>query len=366
MRLPLLSALLSTAAALALAAAAHAQTDPTVLMIEGTGSAPADLVGQTVYATGGDADDVAGAPEGWTPVGVIEEIGASDEVVRIAFVAEVMPEGEAAVGEVPASQLRLIADADNPGRYFVLLDAEGTPLADRLADAGPSGEGASVSGGGEALEGDVVVIEPEPLDPAEAEPEVVVVEPEPLPETGADPQAEPLLEGEIPEAERLREVDITDPDAPPIEDATNVVPAEDAGDEALVPEIRAETEMTSPSHTAAVPGEETGGLMRPAAAPEDFSAVDMGTMDLTQLLGVRVYTLDDDHIGEIDRWVGEAPGRLPEGAVVNVGGFLGIGDREVAVGTDLMTLMAGADSNDLRVYVELTREQIEDLPELPD
>ena len=158
--------------------------------------------------------------------------------------------------------------------------------------------------------------------------------------------------------EPLREVDITDPDAPPIEDAENVVPADDAGQ---VTELRAETEVTSPTHTAATEGDATA-TMRPGVAPEDFAVADMATMDPTQLLGVRVYTMDDDNVGEIDRWIGEGTGGLPEGAVVNVGGFLGVGEREIAIDTELMTLMADADGNDMRVYIEMTEEQLEELP----
>ena len=172
-------------------------------------------------------------------------------------------------------------------------------------------------------------------------------------------------------------MDITDPDAPPIENAENVIPERDAGDQAQVPLIKAETGLTSPSHTAPMTAGASGqaiaqtngiasatGMMRPASAPENFAVADMATMDVTQLLGTRVYGVNDERLGEIDRWIGEAPGQLPEAAVVDVGGFLGLGERQVAIGTDLLTLMTDVDGNDLRVYVALTEEQIEELPEI--
>ena len=105
-----------------------------------------------------------------------------------------------------------------------------------------------------------------------------------------------------------------------------------------VPGIGAETELSSPAHEAAVPGEavepsaapiegETSGSGAVASdiAPEGFTVADMSTMDPDQLLNVRVYSGDDEELGEIDRWIGEGSGGLPQAAVVDVGGFLGIG-----------------------------------------
>lgn len=164
-----------------------------------------------------------------------------------------------------------------------------------------------------------------------------------------------------------RVVDITDPDAPPIEDAENVIPAEEA-------ELKAETGVTSPTHTAPTPGEEAelSGVERSESAtgiafppaPEGFSVADIGTMDPTELLGVRVYSAADERIGEIDRWLGEAEGRLPEGAVVELGGFIGLADREVAIETERLSLLTDVDGNDMRVYVDMSQEQIEALPDL--
>ena len=334
------SLMLGTVATLALAAGAQAQAD---LVIEGTEAAPDDLLGKTVYAAGegargatGETGDLSDVPKGWVAIGVIEELTPPGGGIEIVFAPEMMEEDDAVSAKVSAERLRLIPDRDDPeGGYFVLLDVAGTPLAEVLEDAGhepmPAAGEAEVLGEG-ATTADGAELAPEP------DPDVVVVETEP------DADAEPL-----------REVDITDPDAPPIEDATNVVPEGDPSDEAVVPEIAAETEMTSPSHTAAMPAL---GTTSPAIAPEEFTLVDASTMDPTQLLKVRVYSADGDNIGEIDRWVGEPP----EAAVVDVGGFLGLGDREVAIGTGLLTLMASADGNDMRIYVEMTEAEIEGLP----
>ncbi len=342
--------MLGTAAALALAAGARAQTGTVAPTIEGTGTVPGDLAGRPVYAVEGDAGDTAlltDVPPGWIEVGVIEELAAAGGGVEVAFAPGLMAEDEATSAEVPAERLRLIPDRDDPGNYFVLLDVAGTPLASVIEGAGRDRPAVAAD---EPPEGAAVM-----ADEAELAPE-----PEPEPEPGA----EVVVISPEAEAEPLREVDIADPDAPPIEDATEVVPESDPGDGARVPEIAAETGLTSPTGTAAMPAE--GVVAPPGVAPEGFAVADMSTMDPTQLLGVRVYSGDDERIGEIGRWIGEATGRFPEAAVVNVGGLLGLGEREVAIPSDRLTLMADADGNDLRVYVEMTGAEIEGLPEIAD
>ena len=152
-----------------------------------------------------------------------------------------------------------------------------------------------------------------------------------------------------------RVVDITDPDAPPIENAETVIPEEEA-------ELKAETGLASPTHTA--PTTEADGREAFPDAPEGFSMADMGTMDPTELLGVRVYAEGDEQVGEIDRWIGESSGRLPAGAVLDMGGFLGMAEREVAVETERLTLLTDDDGNGMRVYVDMTEEQLGALPEV--
>ena len=273
----------------------------------------------------------------------------------MSFAPGLMEDQDATSAQVSAERLRLVPDRDEPGNYFVLFDPTGTPLASMIGEAEHGGlrvadaEEPPAEG---ALAGDEAKLaaepEPEAMVPEAVVPEAVVIVPE-----EDDTSSEPL-----------REVDITDPDAPPIEDATNVVPESDPADEARVPQIAADTGLTSPSHTAAMPAE--GVAAPPDRAPEDFAVADMSTMDPTQLLAVRVYSGDDERIGEIDRWIGEAPGHFPDAAVVNVGGFLGLGDREVAIPSDRLTLMVDTNGNGMRVYVEMTEEEIEGLPEVAD
>ncbi len=51
-----------------------------------------------------------------------------------------------------------------------------------------------------------------------------------------------------------------------------------------------------------------------------------------------------------------------EGAVVKVGGFLGIGEKAIEVKADTMTVMTKNNGKDVRIYVNLTQQQLKQLP----
>jgi sporulation protein YlmC with PRC-barrel domain len=86
-----------------------------------------------------------------------------------------------------------------------------------------------------------------------------------------------------------------------------------------------------------------------------------GTMTLEELVGTRVYTAQDDRIGEIDNVVINEKGDIL-GAVLGVGGFIGIGEKDVIVTFDSLTLLQETDGSALRAYVDATEESMEELP----
>jgi sporulation protein YlmC with PRC-barrel domain len=72
-----------------------------------------------------------------------------------------------------------------------------------------------------------------------------------------------------------------------------------------------------------------------------------------------VYSTNGEEIGDIDEVLVNASGQ-PVAVSVEVGGFLGIGDREVIVQLNQLRL------DGQRFVVSLTREQIEALPRWDD
>ncbi|QND68328.1 PRC-barrel domain containing protein [Mesorhizobium loti] len=145
-----------------------------------------------------------------------------------------------------------------------------------------------------------------------------------------------------------------------------------------VPATMASTEPAATA-PAAVPSDATA----PAAAPTDKTAEapaapDASAPDQTQTAAIDKSTLTEMPVGEIrgddlkgttvyganDAKVGEigdvvlAPDNKTDAVIVDVGGFLGIGEKEVAVGVDNLKFMTDKDGKKY-LYTTFTKEQLE-------
>ncbi|ASJ71077.1 PRC-barrel domain-containing protein [Granulosicoccus antarcticus] len=80
-----------------------------------------------------------------------------------------------------------------------------------------------------------------------------------------------------------------------------------------------------------------------------------------QLTGARVYTGSDDDIGEVSGLLldGDTVSRV----VIDVGGFLGIGEKPVALDMADLEVMQYPNEGEVRVRVQMDKEQLEALPE---
>lgn len=104
-------------------------------------------------------------------------------------------------------------------------------------------------------------------------------------------------------------------------------------------------------HTAVAPMIEREGYM--AATPEDLTA--------EKLTGARVYGVGDEDVGEIGALLLTADGQVDR-AVIDVGGFLGMGERPVAVPLTELTIIRNDGGDDIRVYIESSQEALEARP----
>lgn len=86
---------------------------------------------------------------------------------------------------------------------------------------------------------------------------------------------------------------------------------------------------------------------------------DLTTEDLT---GARVYGPGDEDVGEISELLLTDDGQLDR-AVIDVGGFLGMGERPVAVTFDELQIVRTDNGDDLRVYIDSSQEALEQQPE---
>ena len=126
-------------------------------------------------------------------------------------------------------------------------------------------------------------------------------------------------------------------------------------------------EVSIPSG-AEVPSPATGQIVEKAEGterldPEDLRELDLEPIELTaeNLTGARVYDAEDAWIGEVDRLILGDDG-APAQAIVDVGGFLGLGEKPVALPMEEVDFVRVNDGQDLRMEVPMTKEELEALP----
>lgn len=119
--------------------------------------------------------------------------------------------------------------------------------------------------------------------------------------------------------------------------------------------------MTEPT-TAPTMGTETA----PAAdatesSREGYSPMMTEALTSETLEGARVYSSDDEWVGSISELVMDDTGQISE-VIVDVGGFLGIGKKPVALTMSELELLQETDGDDVRAYAPMSKDQLEALP----
>ncbi|MFY1709109.1 PRC-barrel domain-containing protein [Tritonibacter scottomollicae] len=88
--------------------------------------------------------------------------------------------------------------------------------------------------------------------------------------------------------------------------------------------------------------------------------VELAQMTTDELLGAAAYGSNDEWVGEVSELTLTDEGKL-DAIILDVGGFLGIGEKAVALEVDKVEITrVGGD--DLRAHVQATEEQLEAMP----
>lgn len=123
--------------------------------------------------------------------------------------------------------------------------------------------------------------------------------------------------------------------------------------------MRTNATMTSSTTTAdaTTAGETTDG----ARAVDGYASVVTGSITSEQLMGVRVYGPNDEDVGEISDLVLDAKG-TPAQVIVDVGGFLGMGEKPVAIDVTELQMLQANDGGMYRANIRMTEDQLKTLP----
>ncbi len=82
----------------------------------------------------------------------------------------------------------------------------------------------------------------------------------------------------------------------------------------------------------------------------------------SKLIGASVYGPSDDSIGDINDVIIGADGQI-KAVVVGVGGFLGVGEKNVALPFDALTVTRKADSSSIqKITVSYTKDELKNAP----
>jgi PRC-barrel domain len=142
--------------------------------------------------------------------------------------------------------------------------------------------------------------------------------------------------------------------------ADTAAAADDTTNIPVVDEALGATE-TDPEAVAPDATAEAGPADGTMMTVDGYTAVDTAGISAEQLQGVRVYGPNDEDLGEIAEFVLDDAG-APAQVIVDVGGFLGIGEKPVAIDVTALQMMQETDGDTLRAYVQMTRQELESLP----
>ena len=123
-------------------------------------------------------------------------------------------------------------------------------------------------------------------------------------------------------------------------------------------------ERTPPAPAASV-AEQTADATTaatPEVAPAEAAiepAAGMPGMRASEIIGAKVNSADGTNIGEISEVIVQSNGSI-DGVIVDVGGFLGMGEKPVLLGWN--DLSFGGNANDVVVSTALSKEQLNSLP----
>lgn len=106
---------------------------------------------------------------------------------------------------------------------------------------------------------------------------------------------------------------------------------------------------------------ETDDTVTSAINRENLQARGLDQIRADELIGSTVYGANEEDIGDVGDVIMSQDGQV-EAILVDVGGFLGIGTREVAIGLDNIEFMVD-DRENWFVYTPFTQDQLENQPE---
>ena len=118
------------------------------------------------------------------------------------------------------------------------------------------------------------------------------------------------------------------------------------------------TDAMDAAPTDDVATDTTTETMRDPMVRDGYVVAEADYLTSDKLVGAAVYDANDEEIGNVDTLILSAEGQVTQ-AVIDVGGFLGIGEKPVALDLADIDILRNEAGDDVRVYLTKTREELE-------
>lgn len=126
----------------------------------------------------------------------------------------------------------------------------------------------------------------------------------------------------------------------------------------------AQSDTHSDQDTLAVTEMDNPRMFRGAAPTvlrDGYQSVHWHQMTAEELTGAPVFDASDQDVGEVHSLVLSDDGTL-EGAIIDVGGFLGIGEKPVLMSMDSLTIHRSDSDGSARVFVDASKDELDHMP----
>ncbi len=99
-------------------------------------------------------------------------------------------------------------------------------------------------------------------------------------------------------------------------------------------------------------------LPAPAVERQGYSKASIKDLKAEMIQGAPVYGPNDEEVGEVARLLTADGGRVDR-VVIDVGGFLGVGERPIAVTMEELQILKKEDGEEIRIFIDATKSELE-------
>jgi sporulation protein YlmC with PRC-barrel domain len=313
-----------------------------------------DFIGARIYAaeTMPTTDTVkVGAEKDWDDVGEINDVilGRDGQIKAVVLgVGGFLGMGEKSVA-IPMQDVKFVKNGDGPDDYFLVVNANKDVLTNAPAYVSLEEKAAQQAAANDAAAPADATL----TTPADTAADTTMTAPADT-TTAADTTAKTPADTATAAATEEKPADTSTA----MNDTTTAKPA----DNTATTDATTTASTTNKSATQTMTDDNRARLVRPEVNREGYKAAEVAELTADKLEGARVYGPKDEDVGEVNRIILDNNGQV-QLIVLDVGGFLGVGERQIAVTPDELNIVRTDDGSEFRVYVDSNQATLKAQPE---